>query len=59
MVPGNPGYILDTETILRCQKADEVKIPGGAHFGGLPDYVETSLVKCINNMFGIDETVSG
>jgi hypothetical protein len=59
MVPDNPGYILDTETILRCQKADAVKIPGGAHFGGLPDYIETSLVKCINSMFGIDETVSG
>jgi hypothetical protein len=53
LVPGNPGYILDDETVLRCQNADAVKIPGGARFRGLPGYIGPALIKCINNMFRI------
>jgi hypothetical protein len=51
LVPGNPGYILDDETVLRCQKADAAKIPGGARFRGLPGYIVPALIKCISNMF--------
>jgi hypothetical protein len=57
MVPGNPGYILDDETILRGQKADAAKMPGGARFGGLPGYIGPALVTCVNNMFGIKERI--
>jgi hypothetical protein len=53
MVQGNPGYILDDETILKGQKADAIKIPGGARFGGLPGYIGPALVKCVNSMFGM------
>jgi hypothetical protein len=51
LVPDNPGYILDDETILRCRKADEVKIPGGAFFKALPGYIGPALVDCLNNMW--------
>jgi hypothetical protein len=57
MVQGNPGYILDDETVLRGQKAGAVKIPGGARFGGLPGYIGPALATCVNNMFGKKESI--
>jgi hypothetical protein len=57
MVAGNPGYILDDETVLRGQKAGAVKIPGGTRFRGLPGYIGPALIRCINTMFGTKESI--
>lgn len=50
MLPGNPGYILDDETVAKCRQSSIVRLPHSG-FRALPGQLEQELKKKTEKLF--------